>query len=434
MGLFGFKKKLGEDPLQAIVGSLSGWYTNESFSNVLKRERNRSSRTGLPISYILIDLSQYADSDTGIKEKDYYYFLRKLVSLINGNTRDFDIKHLISPYKIGILLVDTSLDGAKAFIDKISRVLFEYFESDNKEKHIKIIESVIISSFPSEQISDCSAIKATPVVVKDLRFKNDLKTTRVKTSFQQNSDFFMDWRIVSANNGNMTIADPIVIGSISSSNSQEIYHLLKRIMDVVGASLGLLLFSPLIFLICVLIKITSRGPILFKQKRIGQFGKPFTFLKFRSMKDGCDHEIHQRYVEKLIKGQDETANLGTEDNPIYKLQFDPRVTAIGHFLRKTSLDEIPQFINVLIGDMSLVGPRPPILYEVENYKSWHLRRILETKPGITGFWQIYGRSKTTFDEMVRLDLQYVDKQSIALDTKITMKTIKAILTPKNGAV
>jgi lipopolysaccharide/colanic/teichoic acid biosynthesis glycosyltransferase len=162
--------------------------------------------------------------------------------------------------------------------------------------------------------------------------------------------------------------------------------------------------------------------VLFRQTRVGQFGRQFTFLKFRSMYLANDSSIHQEYVKDLIAGRN-----GVGQNGVYKIQNDPRVTRIGQFLRKTSLDELPQFWNVLKGDMSLVGPRPPVPYEVEVYDIWHRRRLLQAKPGITGLWQVKGRSRTTFDEMVRLDLQYTLSSSLWVDLKILAQTPMAVV-------
>jgi lipopolysaccharide/colanic/teichoic acid biosynthesis glycosyltransferase len=145
----------------------------------------------------------------------------------------------------------------------------------------------------------------------------------------------------------------------------------------------------------------------------------------------ADDRIHREYVAALIAG-DEEANQGGADTPLYKLKSDPRVTRVGQFLRKTSLDELPQLFSVLKGDMSLVGPRPPVPYEVEKYQSWHLRRILEVRPGITGLWQVEGRSKISFNDMVRLDLQYIRSCSLSSDLRILLKTVKAVL-KRDGA-
>jgi exopolysaccharide biosynthesis polyprenyl glycosylphosphotransferase len=194
----------------------------------------------------------------------------------------------------------------------------------------------------------------------------------------------------------------------------------KRAIDVVGSVTALVVLSPFLLIIAAAIKVTSPGPFLFKQTRLGHMGKEFTFLKFRSMYVGSDSAIHREYVHNLIDRKVQNSN------GIYKIQKDPRVTAIGRFLRKSSLDELPQFINVLRGEMSLVGPRPAIRYEVEHYSPWHLRR-LEVKPGITGEWQINGRSRTTFDDMIRMDLNYIHNQSVWLDLKILLKTPSAIL-------
>jgi lipopolysaccharide/colanic/teichoic acid biosynthesis glycosyltransferase len=184
----------------------------------------------------------------------------------------------------------------------------------------------------------------------------------------------------------------------------------------------------------MLVKLTSKGPVLFKQKRVGLFGKEFTFLKFRTMYENNNNNIHKEYVKELINGRklhnDGTGNNGSDG--IFKIKNDLRITKLGKFLRKTSLDELPQFFNILKGEMSLVGPRPPIPYEIEDYDIWHRRRYLEVKPGLTGLWQTKGRSATTFDDMVRLDLKYSRERSLWLDIKILLKTPWAVFSCKGA--
>jgi exopolysaccharide biosynthesis polyprenyl glycosylphosphotransferase len=208
---------------------------------------------------------------------------------------------------------------------------------------------------------------------------------------------------------------------------------MKRVIDVIGSIAGILLFSPFFILIPICIKLTSRGPVLFRQERVGQYEKQFMFLKFRSMYVNANNDVHREYINALIskKTAGESSNDGN-GRKVYKLTNDRRITPIGNILRKTSLDELPQFFNVLKGEMSLVGPRPPIPYELEKYDSWHRRRLLEVKPGITGLWQVTGRSSTTFDEMVRLDIQYATNFSLWQDFKILLKTPCVVFTGKGA--
>ena len=206
---------------------------------------------------------------------------------------------------------------------------------------------------------------------------------------------------------------------------------IKRSVDFCGSLAAVILLSPLFLAIAAAIKLTSKGPILFKQTRMGQYGKPFTFLKFRSMYFLNDPKVHQEYVKRLIAGKPD-ARRADGNGGAYKLNNDPRVTPLGRFLRRTSLDEIPQFFNVLRGEMSLVGPRPPIPYETEVYDIWHRRRFFEGKPGITGLWQVKGRSRVTFDEMVRLDIQYMRNWSLGLDLKILLETPWAVFFGKGA--
>ena len=203
--------------------------------------------------------------------------------------------------------------------------------------------------------------------------------------------------------------------------------IVKRLMDVFGSACALLVLSPVFLALAIVVKLTSEGPVFFRQPRVGQDGVPFVFLKFRSMHVSTDAKMHEEYVRKFIAGKAGSAGADGQQKTVYKITNDPRVTWIGKFMRRTSLDETPQFWNVLIGEMSLVGPRPPIPYEIESYDLWHRRRVLEAKPGITGLWQVYGRSKTTFDEMVRLDLEYSRTWSPFLDLKILLLTPRAVL-------
>jgi lipopolysaccharide/colanic/teichoic acid biosynthesis glycosyltransferase len=228
------------------------------------------------------------------------------------------------------------------------------------------------------------------------------------------------------------------------SERRRLYFASKRILDFVFALLALISLFPVMILVAILIKLDSSGPIFFKQDRVSVRQKSFnkaTYLqritfrcyKFRTMICNADPAIHKSYIKALIDNDPESmAALQGGDTQTRKLTHDPRVTRLGRILRKSSLDEIPQFINVLKGEMSLVGPRPAIPYELEMYKPWHFKR-LETKPGITGLWQVTARSTADFDEIVKLDIQYIERQSFLMDLEILLKTPYAVISCK-GAV
>jgi exopolysaccharide biosynthesis polyprenyl glycosylphosphotransferase len=199
----------------------------------------------------------------------------------------------------------------------------------------------------------------------------------------------------------------------------------KRASDIIIAAVALLLLSPFWLVIAVLIKLDSRGSVFYKQERVGMDGRIFLFYKFRTMQVNADDATHREFQRKYIAGSPET-NLGDEKRPAYKLRTDQRITRVGRVLRRLSLDELPQLLNVLIGDMSIVGPRPPIPYEVEAYELWHRKR-LDMKPGLTGLWQVSGRNRLTFDEMVRIDLFYIENWSLLLDLKIILRTLPVML-------
>jgi exopolysaccharide biosynthesis polyprenyl glycosylphosphotransferase len=208
--------------------------------------------------------------------------------------------------------------------------------------------------------------------------------------------------------------------------SKKLSLVVKRTMDIVGSLAVLILFAPLFLLVAVLVKLTSKGPVLFRQERLGQFGKTFDCLKFRSMSVNNDLKIHREFMKRVINGE-HNGHAHGGPTPVYKMTSDPRITRIGKFIRRTSLDELPQFINILRGEMSLVGPRPPLAYEYEEYDVWHRRRVLEVKPGLTGLWQVRGRSRVRFDDMVRLDLQYARGWTLWLDVRILLETPRAVV-------
>jgi lipopolysaccharide/colanic/teichoic acid biosynthesis glycosyltransferase len=228
------------------------------------------------------------------------------------------------------------------------------------------------------------------------------------------------------------------LGAPGSSVSDKLYPhlkrqrsalLLKRVIDILGGVALIVLLAPVFVMVGVAIKLTSKGPILFKQTRVGQLGRPFTLLKFRSMYVDADSKAHEQYVKDLIvrgRGGDRAPEALRQDG-LFKLSRDARVTPLGHFIRKTSIDELPQVLNVLAGSMSLVGPRPHPPYEVECYDTWHMRRVLEARPGLTGLWQVKGRSRTIYDDMVRLDLKYIDQWSAWNDFKILLQTPWAVV-------
>ncbi len=223
------------------------------------------------------------------------------------------------------------------------------------------------------------------------------------------------------------------------------HYFFKRVFDITFTLCALILLLPLMLIFALFIRLDSPGPAIFKQERVGakrqlRNGRTvwvihtFAFYKFRTMRTDIDANLHQQYMEAYISGDESKMSElqpDTKSAKSYKLSGDPRITRIGKLLRRLSLDELPQLWNIIKGDMSLVGPRPPIPYEVEKYQHRHLRR-LAALPGLTGLWQVSGRCETTFEEMVQLDLEYIAKQSIWLDLKILLKTVPAVISAKGA--
>ena len=358
--------------------------SEESFRTMISVERKRTERSGKPFMVMTLDVSFCLEKSNleAIDRAAKLLFFNKVSNALVDVTRDIDIRGWLETGKtIGILFTEVSMDGKAKIIEKIKTCFIEQLEPEH----------------------------ASRIGISALWYPQDYSDGK--------------------GNGNIEIfyPDPSKIKLKS-----KIYRAAKRSVDVTGSLFGLFLFSPVFIVVPVLIKLSSKGPVLFRQERVGKGGKSFKIYKFRTMKVNNDESAHREYVTKLIKGQAEAVTDDTTGTKVYKIVKDPRITSIGQFLRKTSLDELPQFINVLLGNMSLVGPRPPIPYEVAEYHLWHKRRVLETKPGITGYWQVEGRSTTNFEGMVRMDLQYIRKKSFWLDIKVILKTPLALFTSKGA--
>ena len=207
---------------------------------------------------------------------------------------------------------------------------------------------------------------------------------------------------------------------IENERSNILYEVIKRIIDIVASFIGLILLSPLILIVSMLIKLESKGEVIFKQKRVGLNGKEFYMYKFRSM------VINAEELKEQLESQNELSG------PMFKIKDDPRITKVGKFIRKTSIDELPQLINVIKGDMSLVGPRPSLPKEVKKFEQWMMER-LEVKPGLTCIWQISGRNNIDFEDWMKLDIKYVRERSLVLDFKLIFKTIFVLFGDKNAS-
>jgi len=350
--------------------------SEESFRRVIAIERKRTERTTEPFLLMLVEDDRRRDI-----EGSRSTIVRAFTALYSS-VRDTDrIGWYQQEKTIGVIytgLVDgRKFSAMKTITDRVSAALKDELTSD-QFRHVQIS----FHMFPDEWNTESPGPTNNPTLYPDLHSPLD------------------DKKAVLA---------------------------LKRIMDIVSSTMLLMLFAPLLCLIALLIKMSSKGPILFKQERIGQYGERFVFYKFRSMYINSDCSIHREYVRKLIANEDQRDSTKRDRDCVYKLTNDKRITQVGKILRRTSLDELPQFFNVLKGNMSLVGPRPALPYEVDAYQTWHRRRILEVKPGITGLWQVNGRSRVTFDEMVRLDLRYATSWTPWLDLKIMLCTPLAVI-------
>jgi len=348
----------------------------ESFKRMIAIERKRTERSREPFLLMLVEAGNPQRAEKHGKALD------RILTAMLSSTRETD---LVGWYKdritVGVMFTGLAVEDKNVVLSTIlSRVSAALRDELTTEQFSQI--SLSFHFFPDQWDHENSGRPSNPTLYPDL---------------------------------------------FGSNHEKRSLLVIKRAMDIAGSALMLVLFAPLLLIIAAMVKATSKGPVLFRQYRVGQYGRRFTFLKFRSMRVGNDPSVHREYVTKLIAGEAGRIPASTNGTGVYKLANDNRITRIGMFLRKTSLDELPQFLNVLKGDMSLVGPRPPIPYELAAYQTWHRRRVLEVKPGITGLWQVTGRSQVKFDDMVRLDLRYATSWSPWLDLKILLRTPGAVI-------
>jgi lipopolysaccharide/colanic/teichoic acid biosynthesis glycosyltransferase len=349
--------------------------SEESFRRMISLERKRSERSQRQFVLLLIDTGL---NETGVKQGR---ILLDTLAALQGATRETDITGWYTTNAVlGILFTEIVLGNdaiLSTILSRIGALLRDRVDTDQFSR-IKFSFHV----FPEAWDSRDPDRPSNPTLYPDLKKRRE---------------------------------------------SNRLGRATKRLIDALGSLSLLAMLSPVFFVIAAAIKLNSRGPVLFRQKRIGEHGTPFTFLKFRSMYEDNDASEHEEYVRRLIAGQAEKKSANGNEEGVFKLTNDPRITPVGRILRRSSLDELPQLINVLRGEMSLVGPRPPVRYEVEAYEVWHRGRLLEAKPGITGLWQVSGRSRVGFDDMVRLDLRYARTWSPWMDIKILLWTPAAVL-------
>lgn len=343
-----------------------GFHPLESFRQKLIQERKRAERAGKPLLVMVVTAGGGLDDDAAA-------FLARLATGLPGCLRETDICGALEGRAAGAILVEVAADKVK-----------------EAERCVGNKVSGMLRSCFGEEVA---------------------------------SRMVVTFRLYPETGGDGAAFDLLFFPEVTASTMAKAPGaLVKRALDLVGSLAALLLLSPVFVLVPIAIRLGSEGPVLFVQERYGLNGARFKLLKFRSMHVNRDDAIHREFVKELIEGR-----IDAGEETVYKITSDPRVTGVGRFLRAYSLDELPQLFNVLKGDMSLVGPRPPIHYEVESYRGWQRNRLIGKKPGITGAWQVSGRSSTNFDDMVRLDLRYLRNWSVLLDLKILLITPVAVL-------
>jgi lipopolysaccharide/colanic/teichoic acid biosynthesis glycosyltransferase len=354
----------------------------------LEEERLRAERCSLPLSVILCEVGVLEGMLGG--RRRLQRFLAGFSAWLGESLRRVDVKGWYDAGRLAVLLPATPEAGGRAVLERLQGWVGSYLEAEGVGARAEGLFE--LATYPD-------VLRGQPQVGEQRPAKGPGR------------------------------ARDLFSGGPSLSGAG---RWLKRALDVLGSLLLLVLSAPLMLAVAVAVKLSSPGPAVFRQARLGEGGRPFVYYKFRSMYVGNDDRGHRDYCRRLIAGEVASINNGAKGELLLKLAQDPRVTPIGRWLRRSSLDELPQLFNVLKGDMSLVGPRPPIPYEVVHYRDWHLRRLLAAKPGLTGLWQVRSRSSTSFDEMVRMDLRYADGWSLWQDFKIILQTVPAVISAKGA--
>jgi len=355
-------------------------HSSVEFASILHRERDRADRTGQEFSMVVFEVGN------GNRET---HSVRNLVPILTHHIRSTDSIGWLADGRIGAVLPHTRPECAWMFVANV-----------RKAYNGRVPPECVVYAYPSSWL-----------VGDDECQSRDPRSLRKTPAPGDTGDSGMLFSQVDSADRARPIEELL---------SHDLFRipLWKRAIDIVGSLVALLLLSPLLLLVALLIKIVSPGPALFRQIRVGYLGRIFNIWKFRTMHVNADTTLHRSYLQELIHNENEMTKLDHGR--------DPRIIRFGNLLRATGIDELPQLINVLLGDMSLVGPRPCLPYEAYEYYSWQLRRF-DAVPGLTGLWQVSGKNRTTFKEMMRLDIGYAKKRTFLLDVMIVLKTIPAIV-------
>lgn len=396
------------DGIEAVAPDL---VPSHIFRNEIEREMLRSDRTGSPLTLLVFDVSTDGRGRRSLEKRRRA--LGILAAAVTSSSRRTDSRGWYrdpAGVRVGLILHHTSSDGAQAVIAKVRQTFAEQAPAEMLKSEL----TCEVYGYPGDYRSG-NGREPEQLWLFDNEVLASLGDSRNGNDHKNGHP---------SNKPEGVAARQIPEEKLEAAPVKKLFAsplpTWKRALDIFGSSVGLVLLSPLFLFVAIAIKLSSPGPVFFKQKRVGYLGDLFVCWKFRSMRDKADTSQHQAYLKTLI------TSGGKGERPMIKLDpVNPQITWIGNIIRKTCIDELPQLINVLLGEMSLVGPRPCLPYEAEQYLRWHTRRF-DSVPGMTGLWQVMGKNKTTFKQMIRLDINYALKCSFWLDVKILLLTFPAV--------
>ena len=384
-------------PRRTVLGTI---YSREDFHRIVQREQARVDRHGGQFSVVVFE-------PDGVARGNGQF--HALASVIAHRIRLTDEGGWLDEQRIGVVLPDTAPDGAWYLADDVCRL------SRGTLSRSQCTVYVYPFDWPFDKEGKDSANRDH--LDRQVAPYSGNSPASWRKTFGARDSQSQAVRMCESMDGPPS---PWPIDSLRRTKAP----LWQRLLDVVGSLAGLVMLSPVFLVVALLIKVTSPGSVFFKQIRIGEGGRPFVIWKFRTMRHNADRNVHRQYVSALIRSA--RHDCGQVPKPMTKLDDDPQISPVGRVLRKACIDELPQLINVLRGEMSLVGPRPAIPYEVHQYEAWQKER-LNAMPGMTGLWQVSGKNRLTFDQMVRLDIRYSREKSFWLNIGILCRTPMAIL-------
>lgn len=392
---------------------------SHEFTKLLKSKCDLNTSTQSITSYIIIDISNYIKQ---LEENESRTkFIMSTMRIISQYTEDYYLYFLITRAKIRLLLDDVGLYDTQIIVERILNKLYDVLDCSSTDTFMNLIRAKTVSFQHLSPFHQANNVKKRNISNPKFNIDSLIESKAELKNSDDIPGLFIRWDHSSSSNEVKTLTAPIFWDAISQRPMSFNYRFLKRGFDIFFSLLGIVLLHPIIAIAGLAIKVSSPGPVFFKQERRGFWGKPFSLLKFRIMHEECDEYFHRNLSKKLVEKNFGILPLNESSHShILKVEHQD-YTPVGRFLNTFKWDRIPILFNILRGDLSFIGPRPPFSYEIESYKGWHFKKLFHVKPGASGLWKF--NKESSIDDIIRDDIEYADTLSLQLDLKILFKTI-----------